>query len=216
MNANSLMPEARTALLQELRDEGIESEAILDAIAAVPRECFVPPELRERAYENRALAIGLGQTISQPYIVALMTQSLALTGNERILEIGTGSGYQTAILARLAHSVYTIERIAPLATRAREVLENLGVDNVFYRVGDGCQGWPEEAPFDRILVTAVGRHVVPTLWEQLDELGLMVMPVGADDQQALYAFQKRSGRMVRNFLCQCRFVPLIENTNGAP
>ena len=135
----------------QLRERGIRDPRVLDAMERIPRERFVPPELERVAYRDRALSIGLGQTISQPYMVAGMTEALHLTGSERVLEIGTGSGYQTAILAALARHVYTVERVAELSERARGILAALGLENISFRIGDGSLGWPEEAPFDAIL-----------------------------------------------------------------
>lgn len=199
----------RSVLLQTLMREGIRDPCVLDAIAAVPREEFIPEAMRHLAYDNHALAIGCGQTISQPYIVALMTEALVLTGSERVLEIGTGSGYQCAILAKLAQCVFTVERIAELSIAARHLLESLGFSNVRFRIGDGALGWPEEAPFDRVIVTAVAPQVPAPLVEQLVDGGILVMPVGNEESQSLYAFRRDGADLVPTYLCACRFVPLI-------
>jgi protein-L-isoaspartate(D-aspartate) O-methyltransferase len=168
------------ALAAFLRDSGVRDERVLAAFADVPRERFVPEPLRAAADADHPLPIGHGQTISQPYVVAYMTERLGLAGHERVLEVGTGSGYQTAILARLAGEVFSIEIIPELAERSRDVLvRELGVANVRLRTGDGALGWPEEAPFDRILVTAAAPEVPPALVAQLAPGGRMILPVGA-------------------------------------
>ena len=199
----------RATLLRILQRQGITDAKVLAALERVPRERFVTPDSHSAAYDNRALEIGHGQTISQPYIVALMTQELRLTGTERVLEVGTGSGYQAAILACLAETVYTIERIPDLSYTAEVRLDKLGVENVHFRLGDGSRGWPEEAPFDRIVVTATGPSVPQSLQTQLADEGTLVMPVGSGKSQSLLAFRKNSGRLEGFHLCDCRFVPLI-------
>lgn len=199
---------AREELLLRLRAEGIHDERVLSALRDVPRHQLVPQELRERAYENRPLPIGGGQTISQPYIVGLMTQLAELSPEDRVLEIGTGSGYQTAVLGKLAGEVYTIEIVAPLAERARQVLEQLGLsDNVHFRVGDGYTGWPEKAPFDVILVTAAPASVPPPLHAQLKMGGRLVIPVGDVDQE-LHVLEKTETGLVSRELVPVRFVPM--------
>jgi protein-L-isoaspartate(D-aspartate) O-methyltransferase len=196
-------------LLRQLRQRGLRDARVLDALARTPRERFVAPETRELATADRALPIDCGQTISQPYMVAVMTTELALTGTERVLEVGTGSGYQTAILARLASEVYTIERHTLLSLRARSILDGLGLMNVSYRVGDGTVGWPDAAPFDRILVTAGSPTIPGPLFDQLAEGGLMVLPLGPESEQTLTIVRKRSGQPVSRSLFACRFVKLI-------
>ncbi|HEU5314961.1 MAG TPA: protein-L-isoaspartate(D-aspartate) O-methyltransferase, partial [Chloroflexota bacterium] len=168
--------------MQQLRREGAAGEEVLRALASVPREVFVPEELRHRAFEDEALPIGSAQTISQPTVVAHMTEALALTGEHRVLEVGTGSGYQAAVLAELAKEVVTIERHAALADRARRMLAYLGYDNVRVVVGDGTRGWPEAAPYDRIIATAASPVVPPSLIDQLAAGGRLVMPVGGRDE----------------------------------
>ncbi len=200
---------ARDELLSELRYLGIVDERVLAAMARVPRHLFVPPHLVPYAYEDMPLPIGQGQTVSQPYIVALSTEALELKPTDRVLEVGTGSGYQTAILAELAGTVYTVERLEPLSLEAQERLAHLGYRNVRFRVGDGTKGWPEEAPFDAILVTAGAPHIPPSLAKQLREGGRMVIPVGDRHQQELLAVRKQGGQLVQRVLCPCTFVPLI-------
>lgn len=203
------LSDARTRLLTELRRQGIRDERVLDVIGRTPRERFLPTERRPAAYDNRAVPIGLGQTISQPYIVALTTAALDLRPSDRVLEIGTGSGYQTAILAQLARHVYTIERFASLSTSAQANLDQVRVHNVSFRVGDGCAGWPEEAPFDRIVVTAAAPKVTVALKNQLADQGVMVIPVGDESAQQLIALMKQGHLFQERVLCDCRFVPLI-------
>lgn len=199
----------RRALVEELRALGIDDPRVLSAVARVPRHLFVPPELRPYAYEDRPLPIGHGQTISQPYIVALSTQALALEPGDRVLEIGTGSGYQTAVLAELAGEVFTVERVPELSRQAQRRLARLGYRNVRFKVGDGTKGWPEEAPFSAILVTAAAPQVPKSLVEQLEEGGRLVIPLGGRTSQDLWLLVKRKGRLEREYLCPCTFVPLI-------
>jgi protein-L-isoaspartate(D-aspartate) O-methyltransferase len=194
-----------------LRREGIRDERVLGAIAQVPRRMFVPEGARESADADRPLPIGFGQTISQPFVVAYMTERLRLSGAERVLEVGTGSGYQAAILALLAEEVFSVEIVPELAERARQVLVGaLGLANVRLRVGDGALGWPEEAPFDRIVVTAAPAEVPPALVAQLAPGGRMILPVGPElDVQMLRVVDKgRDGANVETDLLPVRFVPL--------
>src|SRR5262245_51996874 len=193
----------------QIAGRGIADERVLAAMRKVPRHLFVDEALRARAYGDHALPIGEEQTISQPYIVALMTSLLALTGREKVLEVGTGSGYQTAVLAELARRVCSIERLPRLAQRARAVLEGLGYSNVWVRVGSGTVGWPDEAPFDRIIVTAGGPSVPPPLFEQLAEGGRMVMPVGDATGQVLKLVEKVPGSMRTSEHAACVFVKLV-------
>jgi protein-L-isoaspartate(D-aspartate) O-methyltransferase len=212
MDAQSKLSSARTRMVSEqLLDRGIRDARVLAAMNRVPRERFMPLEDRSQAYADRALPIACGQTISQPYIVALMTEALELTGNERVLEIGAGSGYQAAILGELAQSVLTIERHPALARQAANLLESFGYQNVRVVEGDGTQGWPEGAPFDRIIITAATNRIPPGLWEQLAEGGLLVVPLGDFDSQMLQAIRKTAGKAVVRDLCPCRFVPLVAN-----
>jgi len=194
---------------EQLARRGIGDERVLAALRRVPRHRFVEEALRERAYGDHPLPIGDEQTISQPYIVALMTALLELDGREKVLEIGTGSGYQTAVLAELARRVCSMERLPRLAERARAVLEDLGYTNVWIRVGNGTLGWPDEAPFDRILVTAGGPAVPPPLFEQLAEGGRMVVPLGDEVNQRLTVVEKVRGQMRTRTHGECKFVKLV-------
>ncbi len=181
---------------------------VLDALSKVPREEFVPPDLRRAAYRNRALPIGHGQTISQPFIVALMTDLLQLEPADRVLEVGTGSGYQAAILALLAREVYTIEIVEELGSAAARTLARLGYANVTTRIGDGYEGWPAHAPYDAIIVTAAPDHVPPALVEQLKPGGRMVIPVGTADQDLMVLEKGADGRVASTRIVPVRFVPL--------
>jgi protein-L-isoaspartate(D-aspartate) O-methyltransferase len=196
-------------LRRHLRARGISDPRVLLAMEKVPRERFVPDELAADAYADCALSIGKGQTISQPYMVALMTEALELNGDEIVLEIGTGSGYQTAILAELAHRVISIERLEPLADRARLTLSELGYRHVEVLVGDGSLGWPASAPYSRILVTAMATECPPALFEQLVEGGILVIPLGGRESQVLQTIRKIGGQPGSTALVGCRFVPLI-------
>jgi len=200
----------RAAMVKyQLRGRGINDERVLAAMGRVPREAFVPEELAGEAYFDCALPIDCEQTISQPVIVAMMTEALQLGGNEKVLEVGTGSGYQAAVLAELAPVVFTIERHAGLSRQAGERLQKLGYRNVFLKAGDGTLGWPEEAPFDRIIVTAAAQECPPALWEQLAEGGVLIGPFGAESEQELYELHKVGGQPQAKILTGCRFVPLI-------
>ncbi len=202
-------------IADQLVARGIGDPRVLDAMRVIPREAFVPPQLIERAYEDRALPAEAGQTISQPYIVAYMTECLGLAVNHRVLEVGTGTGYQTAVLARLAAEVFTIERLAALSHHAKNRLTELNVRNVWMRVGDGTLGWPEQAPFDRILVTAAAPAVVLPLVEQLAVGGRMVLPIGSVDRQYLVAIDKWPNRYVETPLLPVVFVPLVGESGFA-
>src|SRR5215467_5295006 len=199
----------RKHLLESLRKNGITDERVLAAVAETPRELFLHETQCKLAYEDRALSIGMGQTISQPLMVATMTQALQLDGNERILEIGTGSGYQTAMLARLACYVYSIERIQQLACLALKRLEKLGCSNISVLVGDGSLGWPDQAPFDRILVTAAAPEVSEHLYRQLGLWGKMVIPVGGQERQELFVVHRTPWGQEKRSLGGCIFVPLV-------
>jgi protein-L-isoaspartate(D-aspartate) O-methyltransferase len=208
MDPFSLEP-ARQAMLRQLFARGIKSTRVLAAMDRVPRERFVPDDLRHLAYADRALPIDCAQTISQPYIVALMTESLGLRGSEHVLEIGTGSGYQAAVLAELAGSVVSIERHPDLSRSAERALAACGYTNVTLVIGDGTSGWPEGAPYDRILVAAAAAHIPPALDEQLAEGGTLVIPIGDTQSQVLEAFHKTAGKLHMQPLSGCRFVPLV-------
>jgi protein-L-isoaspartate(D-aspartate) O-methyltransferase len=194
---------------RQLRVRGITDQRVLAAMGSVPRETFLPGDLADEAYCDCALPIDCDQTISQPIIVAMMTQALQLSGSEKVLEIGTGSGYQAAVLAELAAAVYSIERHADLSHQAKSRLNQLGYQNVFLRVGDGSLGWPEEAPFDRIMLTAAASECPPVLWQQLAEAGILVGPFGPPWEQALYETRKIAGQPQSKILTGCRFVPLV-------
>ena len=201
---------ARQSMLsQQLERRGIRSSQVLAAMGQVPREKFVDRLEQDLAYADSALPIACEQTISQPYIVALMTEALELSRRERVLEIGTGSGYQTAVLAELAGEVYSIERHDKLAQQASARLAETGYQNVHLRVGDGALGWPEAAPFDRIIITAAAERCPPALWQQLVEGGILVAPFGPSGQQVLYAVHKIGGQEQSRPLSNCRFVPLV-------
>ncbi|MEO0266333.1 MAG: protein-L-isoaspartate(D-aspartate) O-methyltransferase [candidate division WOR-3 bacterium] len=191
---------------KHLRD--IEDERVIQAFLKVPRHFFVPKELIDEAYGDYPLPIGFGQTISQPYMIAYMVQALIPDKNSKVLEIGTGSGYTTAILAELFKEIYTVEIIPELAERARGVLDRLGYENIHYFVGDGSEGWPEFAPYDRILVTAAAPEVPPPLVEQLGEGGIIVIPITKGFGEVLYRFVKQKNKLKSEELTYCSFVPL--------
>jgi protein-L-isoaspartate(D-aspartate) O-methyltransferase len=194
----------------QIEDRGIADTAVLGAMKRVPRHLFVSPELQDLAYADQPLPIGLDQTISQPYIVALMTELLALKKDDRVLEIGTGSGYQAAVLAEIVDSVWTIEILGPLAKTAEERLRKLGYSGVLVRHGDGYAGWPECAPFDGIIVTAAAEHIPEPLIQQLKDGGRMVIPVGsAFSIQNLVLIEKRDGKITKQSVASVRFVPLV-------
>jgi len=194
---------------EQIVSRGIRDARLLDALRAIPRHRFVPASLRHRAYEDGPLPIGEEQTISQPYIVAEMTEALSLEGTESVLEIGTGSGYQTAILCSLAREVVTTERVETLSRSARRILGELGIRNVRFRVGDGTLGSVEDAPFDAILVTAGAPDIPPPLYSQLVIGGILVIPVGGRWEQELIRVRKEEGGSRRESLGGCRFVPLL-------
>jgi len=198
---------------EQLIPRGINDQATLEAMATVPRHLFVEDAMQARAYGDHPLPIGSGQTISQPYIVALMTQVLELQGHERVLEIGTGSGYQAAVLSRICERVYTIERIDSLLGRARKIFDRLHYHNIVSRIDDGTIGWPDEAPFDAILVTAGGPKVPEPLVEQLGDPGRLVIPVGDQQVQELQLITKENGEISTRIIEQVRFVNLI-GTHG--
>lgn len=201
---------ARAKMVEgQLVPRGIIDPRVLDAMRKVPRHRFLEEALGDRAYDDSALPIGEKQTISQPFIVALMTQALALKPTDRLLEIGTGSGYQTAVLAELAARVYSIERVKPLAMRARETLDRLGYVNVAIKNFDGTYGWSDEAPFDAILVAAGSPSIPTPLVEQLREGGRLVIPVGDRSSQVLQLGVKERGKLVLSCLVDCTFVPFI-------
>lgn len=198
----------------QIEKRGIKNPRVLDAMRIVKRHLFVPEKLKPLAYADRPLPIGHGQTISQPYIVAFMTEALDLKPHERVLEIGTGSGYQAAILGEICDAVYTIEIIEPLGADARALLSELGYDNVFVKIGDGYQGWDEHAPFDAIMVTCSPSHIPKPLQDQLAEGGRMIIPVGERHVQHLYLLKKKDGKIIRQSVLPVLFVPMTDGDGG--
>ena len=194
---------------QQLVNRGIDDIRVLAAVSKVERHRFVAEALQVRAYEDKPLPIGERQTISQPYMVGLMTEALELSDGDRVLEIGTGCGYQTAVLAELAMTVYTIERLAPLATMARQTLDAFGYTNVVSRVGDGSLGWPDEAPFDAIIVTAGSPRIPRPLVAQLAVGGRLVFPIGEEELQTLVRIRKEEAGLREEYFGDCRFVKLV-------
>jgi protein-L-isoaspartate(D-aspartate) O-methyltransferase len=203
-----LASERQRMVQVQLAARGIHDERVRAAMRKVPREEFVPPDAREFAYTDQPLPIGYGQTISQPFIVALMTQQVRAQSANRVLEIGTGSGYQAAVLAELVADVYSIEIVEPLAKRAQATLQRLGYKNVHVKSGDGYKGWPDAAPFDAIIVTCAPDHVPQPLVEQLKEGGRMIIPVGGRFEQQLYLLEKRNGQLRQRAVEPVRFVPM--------
>jgi len=202
----------RAAMVQLLARAGVRDSATLAAMRSVPRHAFVPPDVRDLAYADQPLPIGWGQTISQPYVVAFMTEQLHPRPGLKVLEVGTGSGYQAAVLAAIGCEVYTIEIVAPLATRAADLLARLGYANVHPRTGDGYRGWPDEAPFDAMIVTAGAPEIPPALLTQLAPGGRLVMPVGPRDgvQYLVLVEKDAAGEIAQRTLLPVRFVPLVE------
>ncbi len=198
-------------VLTQIAGRGVEDERVLEAMNRVPRHAFVPEDQQRSAYEDRPLRIGHGQTISQPFIVGFMTAALELKGDEKVLEIGTGSGYQAAILAQLVPDVYSIEIVPPLGRRAAAVLDSLGYDRVRVRIGDGYRGWPEHAPFDAIIVTAASPRLPRVLLEQMAQGGRLIIPVGSHQEQDLMKVVKADDGYSISSLGSCRFVPLLGN-----
>jgi protein-L-isoaspartate(D-aspartate) O-methyltransferase len=196
-------------VVQQLEAQGIRSPRVLAAMARVPREKFVLPTFEGLAYSDRALPISCDQTISQPYMVGLMTELLDLEGCEKVLEVGTGSGYQAAVLSLLAAEVISVERFAELSQRAGQVLAELGCTNVKLVVGDGSLGWPAEAPYEAIIVTAGAETCPAALLDQLADPGRLVIPVGPSQRQVLQLHRKRDGQLTAEDFCGCRFVPLV-------
>jgi len=195
-------------IAEQLRARDVRDERVLDAMARVERHRFIPEAARSDAYDDHPVPIGYGQTISQPYIVGFMTQALDVGREHRVLEIGTGGGYQTAVLAELAREVFSIELVPELADRARTTLAELGYTNIHVRAGDGYDGWPEEAPFDRILGAAAPREIPPILVDQLADAGILVLPVGVWHQE-IKVIEKRAGRVQSRDVLPVRFVPMV-------
>ena len=200
---------------KDIEARGVSDPATLRALRAVERHRFVDPELEARAYDDRPLPIGFGQTISQPYIVAFMTETIQPKPGQKVLEIGAGSGYQAAVLAEIVDQVYTVEIVPPLARQAKERMKALGYDNVHVREGDGFYGWPEEAPFDAIVVTAAAEYIPPPLIEQLKEGGRMIIPVGSPLRtQHLMLVEKKDGQVTTRNLMPVRFVPFSRDRDN--
>ncbi len=210
MNQLTEMSSLERMIQQQVVDRGLRDERVLDALRAVPRDTFFLEETRQDAFADRAAPIGHGQMISQPYMVALMTHHLDVKPEHSVLEIGTGSGYQTAVLGKLAREVFTVERLKPLLDGAFEQLMKLGIRNVHYHFGDGTLGWPEKAPFDRMMITA-GAPEVPRalLLGQLKNGGLAVLPIGPQDEQMLMEVRRDGAELTTTDVCPCRFVKLI-------
>ena len=202
-----IIPEAKAMVDQQIARRGIRDANVLKAMGKIDRALFVPPEEKRRAFSDHALPIGHGQTISQPYIVAAMTNALQLKATDRVLEIGTGSGYQTAVLAEIACEIWTIEIVQSLGQKASDLLEGLGYTNLHCRIGDGGGGWLEEAPFDKIIVTAAPKQIPDTLLAQLTSEGLLVIPVGSNNQELLRLRQTSTG-VAKERLFAVRFVPM--------
>lgn len=200
----------KARLIMTLRGMGIVAPDVLSAIERVPREMFVPPALRDHAYENASLPIAMEQTISQPYIVARMTAALQLTGRERVLEIGTGSGYQAAILSYLCRRVYSIERLRPLLVEAENRFRKLRITNITSKFGDGAGGWPEGAPFDRIILTCAPAEIPATLLNQVKTGGIIVAPEGRGREQSLVVIRRTEDGFDREEILPVKFVPLVE------
>ena len=192
----------------QIKGRDVTDSRVTEVMSSVPRHEFVPENYRARAYQDHPLPIGYGQTISQPYIVAFMTEQLRPQPTDRVLEVGTGSGYQAAVLSKLVAEVYTIEILKPLAQRAEVDLRRLNYSNVRVKAGDGYKGWPEHAPFDAIIVTAAPDHVPQPLIDQLKEGGRMIIPVGGREMQQLYLLEKHAGKLTRRAVLQVNFVPL--------
>jgi len=207
-SSSEFAAERQRMVEEQLKPRGIQDQRVLMAMAKVPREEFVPQNLRAQAHSDNALPIGHDQTISQPFIVAIMTEQLRPEPTDRVLEIGTGSGYQAAILAELVKEVYTIEIIEPLAKDASARLARLGYGNAHVKVGDGYQGWPEAAPFDSIIVTCAPDKVPQPLTKQLKEGGRMIIPVGSGLDQQLYLLEKKNGEVAQRAILPVRFVPM--------
>ena len=207
-SAREFAVEREQMVKEQIAMRGVTDERVLRAMRKVPREQFVPEEMRGQSYSDGPLPIGYDQTISQPFVVAFMTEKLGLRPTYRVLEIGTGSGYQAAILAELAAKVYTIEIVEPLGKRAAQTLQRLGYKNVQVKIGDGYQGWPEHAPFDAVIVTCAPDHVPRPLVEQIKEGGRIVIPVGPAVDQTLYLLEKKNGRLEQRNVLPVSFVPM--------
>jgi protein-L-isoaspartate(D-aspartate) O-methyltransferase len=204
----------RRMVREQLEEAGLTDRRVLAAMRDVPRHLFVPRLLQHRAHQASALPIGYGQTISKPFTVGLMSQLMELQGHEHVLEIGTGSGYQGAVLARLARSVLSVERIRPLAERARQVLTETGADNITVRCEDGTDGWQDQAPYDAIMVTACAPHLPALLLGQLSEGGRLLIPVSEGREQILYRYRRQGQEVLVEQSLSCRFVPLLRGVTA--
>lgn len=209
MEGNDLLKRSRLRMVEELRRKGIKDQRVLEAMARVPRHLFVPEGLSHKAYSDFPLPIGFGQTISGPSTVALMLEALELKGGEKVLEVGTGSGYQAALLAETGARVFSVERIPELAKRARVTLDRLGYGTVLIKIGDGSKGWPEEAPFDRILISASSPRLPMRLCEQLSLEGIMVLPLLLNGEERLMRIKRLKEGLLKEDLGPSRFVPLV-------
>lgn len=194
---------------EQIVARGVQDQKVIQAMLNVKRHLFVPPTYERMAYEDRPLPIGEGQTISQPYIVALMTETLELTRDMKVLEIGTGSGYQAAILAEIVNEVYTIEIIESLGKRAKKTLNDLNYNNISFKIGDGYKGWEQHAPFDAIIVTCAPSNIPKPLEKQLKEGGKMIIPMGGSIVQELVLFEKKNDKLIKNIVTHVRFVPMV-------
>lgn len=209
--AQNFLEARQDMVTHQLHTRGINNRLILEAFESIPRHLFVPEEARNLAYEDRPLWIGFKQTISQPFVVAYMIEALELTGTERVLEVGTGSGYQAALLSRLVPEVHTVELIPALAERAAKTIDTLGIKNIFIHIGDGSQGWDEEAPYNAIIVSAAAPHVPETLLKQLTDHGRMILPVGESESQYLELWHHDGNSLSHETLLPVKFVPLRGN-----
>lgn len=219
LGSSALQParinEREAMVTTQIAARGVRNQRVLKVMKSIPRHEFVPASILDHAYEDGAMPIGNGQTISQPYIVALMTEALDLTENDRVLEIGTGCGYQSAVLAALCRQVYSMEIVPTLAEETRHRLARLGIENVEIRIGDGYRGWPEQAPFDCIIITAAPDHIPEHLFSQLAEGGRLIIPVGQETQELLL-FKLENGEMVTKRLIPVRFVPMTGEAMSRP
>jgi protein-L-isoaspartate(D-aspartate) O-methyltransferase len=214
--ARDFTAERERMVKQQIIMRGVSDPRVLGALGKVPREQFVPESLRDLSYTDQPLPIGYDQTISQPFIVAFMTDKLQVKPGDRVLEIGTGSGYQAAVLAEMGAKVYTIEIVESLGKRAAATLQRLGYKNVAVKIADGYKGWPEHAPFDAVIVTCAPDHVPPPLLEQTKEGGRIVIPLGAPNNQELYLLEKKNGRLERRAVLPVRFVPMTGAAEKVP
>jgi len=204
------LSDKKNALINSLKAEGIRDEKLLEVLADIPREDFIPKALRRQAYENAALPIDKEQTISQPYVVAYMTEILKVNKNHKVLEVGTGSGYQGAVLARLCRRLFTVERHYPLYEKASALFKKMNIFNITTLFGNGMKGWPEQAPFDRIMVTAASDKIPAALLEQLKDGGIMVIPVGEQGKdQYIYRIRRKNDDFIEEKLMPVKFVPLL-------